>query len=44
MLNNTSIGNKTFWEEMKIPLCDSLTKSYQNAEVSISEKRAQETN
>ena len=44
MQNNTSLRNKTFWKEIKIPLCDSITKSYQNGEVSISEKRAQETN
>ena len=24
---------ETFWEEMKIPLCDSIKKSYQNGEL-----------
>ena len=29
-----------FWEEIKIPLCNSITKSYQNRELSISQRRA----
>ena len=29
-----------FWEEIKIPLCDSITRSYQNGELSISQKQA----
>ena len=28
------------WEEIKIPLCNSITKSYQNRELSISQRRA----
>ena len=47
MSNNKSPGNdgltkgfyETFWGKMKIPLCDSITKSYQNGEVSISQKQ-----
>ena len=31
---------ETFWEEIKIPLCDSITRSYQNGELSISQKQA----
>ena len=31
---------ETFWEEIKIPLCDSTTKSYQNGELSTSQKQA----
>ena len=41
MPNNKSPGNdvltkefyETFWEEIKIPLCNSVTKSYQNEEL-----------
>ena len=41
MANNKSPGNdvltkefyETFWEEIKIPLCNSVTKSYQNEEL-----------
>ena len=29
-----------FWEEIKIPLCNSITKSYQNRELSISQRQA----
>ena len=29
-----------FWEEIKIPLCNSITKSYQNWELSISQRQA----
>ena len=46
MANNKSPGNDgltkefldTFWEEIKIPLCNSITKSYQNGEPSISQR------
>ena len=31
---------KTFWEEIKIPLCNSITKSYQNGELSTSQTQA----
>ena len=42
MPNNKSPGNdgltkefyETFWEEIKIPLCNSITKPYQNGELS----------
>ena len=48
MPNNKSPGNdgltkefyETFWEEIKISLCDSITKSYQNGELSKSQKQA----
>ena len=48
MPNNKSPGNdgltkefyETFWEEIEIPLCDSITKSYQNGELSRSQKQA----
>ena len=48
MPNNKSPGNdgltkefyKTFLEEIKIPLCNSITKSYQTGELSISKKQA----
>ena len=43
MPNNKSPGNdgltrefyKTFWEEVKPPLCNRITNSYQNGELSI---------
>ena len=46
MANNKSPGNdcltkeflETFWEEIKIPLCNSITKSYQNGGPSISQR------
>ena len=46
MANNKSPGNdcltkeflETFWEEIKIPLCNSITKSYQNGEPTISQR------
>ena len=31
---------KTFWEEIKIPLRNSITKSYQNGELSTSQTQA----
>ena len=31
---------KTFWEEIKIPLCNSITKSCQNWKLSISQRQA----
>ena len=31
---------KIFWEKIKIPLCNSITKSYQNRELSISQRQA----
>ena len=31
---------ETFWEEIKIPLCNSITKSYQNWKLSISQRQA----
>ena len=48
MLNNKSAGNEgltkefyeTYWEELKIPLRNSITKSYQNGQLSISERQA----
>ena len=48
MLNNKSPGKdgptkefyETFWEEIKIPMCDSITKSYQNGELSTSQNQA----
>ena len=48
MPNNKSPGNdgltkefyETFWEEIKIPLCNSITKSYQNRELSASQRQA----
>ena len=47
MSNNKSLGNdgltkefcKTFWEEIKIPLCNSITKSYQSGELSPSQRQ-----
>ena len=46
--NNKSPGNdgltnqfyETFWEEIKIPLCNSITKSYQNGELKTSQRQA----
>ena len=46
MSNNKSLGNdgftkefyKTFWQEIKTPLCNGITKSYQNGELSISQR------
>ena len=46
MPNNKEPGNddltkefhKTFWEEKKIPLCNSITKSYQNGEMEYARK------
>ena len=51
MSNNKSPGNdgltkgfyKTFWGKIKIPSCDSITKSYQNGELSISKTRFTKT-
>ena len=48
MPNNKSPGNdglsrkiyETFWEEIKVPLCNSITKSYQNGELSRSQRQA----
>ena len=48
MPNNKSPGNdsltkefyETFWEEIKITLCNSITKSYQNGELSTSKRQA----
>ena len=48
MPNNKSPGNdgltkefyETFWEEIKTPLCNSIKKSYQNGELSISQRQA----
>ena len=48
ILNNKSPGDdgltkksyETFWEEVKISLCDSITKSYHNRELSASQKQA----
>ena len=48
MPNNKSPGNdgltkefyETFWEEIKIPLCNSITKSYQNGGLSTSQRQA----
>ena len=48
MPNNKSPGTdglrkefyETFWEEKKEPLCESITKSYQNGELSRSQKQA----
>ena len=48
MPNNKSPGNdgltkefsETFWEEIKISSCDSIMKSYQNRELSTSQKQA----
>ena len=48
MPNNKSPGNdgltkefcERFWEEIKIPLCKNKTKSYQNGELSISQRQA----
>ena len=31
---------ETFWEEIKIPLCDNITISYQNGKLSTSQKQA----
>ena len=47
MLNNKSPGNngltkgfyETLWGKIKIPSCDSITKSYQNGELSILQKQ-----
>ena len=47
MPNNKSPGNdgltrefyETFWEEVKSPLCNRITKSYQNGELSISQRQ-----
>ena len=47
-LLNKSSGNgaltnesyKTFWEEIKIPLCNSITKSNHNGELTTSQKQA----
>ena len=30
---------ETFWEEIKIPLCNSITKSLQNGELSTSKRQ-----
>ena len=30
---------ETFWEEIKIPLCKSITKSLQNGELSTSKRQ-----
>ena len=46
--NNESPGNdrltkeffKTFWEEIKIHLCNSIRKSYQNGELSTTQRQA----
>ena len=48
MPNNKSPGNddltkefyEKFWEEIKITWCNSITKSYQNGELSTSQRRA----
>ena len=48
MPNNKSPGNggltkefyETFWEEIKIPLCNSIKKSYQNGGLSTSQRQA----
>ena len=48
MPNNKSPGNdgltkefyETFWEEIKTLLCNSITKSYQTGELSISQRQA----
>ena len=48
MLDNESPGNdgltkkfrETFWEEIKTPLCNSTTKSFQNRELSKSQRQA----
>ena len=48
MLHYKSSGNdnltkefyKTFWEEIEIPLCISIAKSYQNRELSTSQRQA----
>ena len=48
MSNNKSLGNNSltkefsenFWEEIKTPLCNSIMKSYQNGELSISQRQA----
>ena len=47
MPNNKSPGNdglakefyETFWEEIKIPLCNNISKSYQNGELSTSQRQ-----
>ena len=36
----TKVFYETFWEEIKIPLCNSITKSYQNGELSTSQIQA----
>ena len=48
MPNNKSPGNdgltkefyETFWEEIKTLFCNSIKKSYQNGELSISQRQA----
>ena len=48
MPNNKAPGNyglvkefyETLWEEIKIPLCNSITKLRQNGELSTSQKQA----
>ena len=48
MPNNKSPGNdgltkefyETFWEEIKIPLCNHITRSYQNGELGTSQRQA----
>ena len=48
MPNNKSPGNdglakefsETFWKEIKLPLCNSITKLYQNGELSTSQRQA----
>ena len=48
MSNNKSPANdgltkeiyETFWEEIKIPLCNSIMKWYKNGELSTSQKKA----
>ena len=48
MPSNKSPGNdgftkefcETFWEKIKTPLCNSITKSYQNGELSMSQRQA----
>ena len=48
LLNAQNDGNdgltkefyETFWEEIKTPLCNSITKPYQNGELSISQRQA----
>ena len=48
MPNNKSRGNdgltkefyENFWDEIKLPLCNSIAKSYQNGELSTSQRQA----